>query len=87
MRPLDAVLVTAPDCHLCGHGQDVLRALEMEYALRIREIDWESEEGRARVVEDAVAFPPALYLDGELAGYGRLSERRLRRRLDERASS
>ena len=85
MSAIEAVLITTGECHLCDHAHRVLDALDGEYAFRLREVDWESEQGQALVVPDGVAFPPALYVDGELVAYGRLSERSLRRRLAGRA--
>lgn len=84
MSRIETLLVSAADCHLCEHAHRVLHVLEDSYPIRVREIDWESEEGQAVVARDGVAFPPALYIDSELVGYGRLSERRLRRLLDAR---
>ena len=46
----------------------------------INEIAWESPEADV-VRRDGVPFPPALYADDELLGYGRISERGVRRRL------
>ena len=47
----------------------------------VREVSWQSDEGAALVRRDGVPFPPALYVEGALAGYGRLSERAVRRKL------
>jgi glutaredoxin len=74
-------LVTTADCHLCEHARRVLDRLRVEFRFDIEEIDWESSEGQALVVKDAVVFPPALYLNGRLAAFGRLSEGQVRRTL------
>lgn len=87
MSPVETLLVSATDCHLCDHAHGVLHALEGTYPMRVREIDWESEEGQAMVGRDGVAFPPALYFGSQLVGYGRLSERRLRRLLEARTQA
>jgi Glutaredoxin-like domain (DUF836). len=71
-------LVTTPDCHLCEHARRVLDRLRAEFQFDIVEIDWESAGGQGLVVQDAVLFPPALYLNGRLVAFGRLSEGRLR---------
>jgi hypothetical protein len=71
------VLLTAPDCHLCGHGREVLEELGSEW----REVSTTSAEGQ----RPAVAAPPlrpVLYAtDGSVVAYGRLSLKRLRRQL------
>lgn len=76
MTPL--VYVTTDDCHLCEHGRELLDALGVE----------RSEIGAAspEAAELAAAGIPLSFLpvltDGErVLGYGRLSEKRLRREL------
>lgn len=86
-EPLRATLVTAPDCHLCEHAREVLSRLQGARPLAVAEVAWGSAEGQALVRRDGVPFPPALYIDGTLYGYGRLSEGRLRRLLERRAAS
>jgi len=73
-------LVTATDCHLCDHARSVARRLATDLAININEIPWESREAD-QVRRDGVPFPPALYAGDELLGYGRISERGIRRRL------
>jgi len=73
-------LVTAVDCHLCGHARDVAQRLAAELKVEIVELAWESPEADV-VRRDGVPFPPALYADDELLGYGRISEGGVRRRL------
>lgn len=80
-----ATLVTAPDCHLCEHARQVLTRLGHTWPLVVAEVAWQSAEGLALVRSDGVPFPPALYIDDEFCGYGRLSEGRLRRLLARRA--
>ena len=72
-------LVTTLDCHLCEHARKVLDKLRAEFD--VVEIDWESAGGHGLVVRDAVLFPPALYLNGRLVAFGRLSEGQVRRNL------
>jgi glutaredoxin len=76
-------LVTATDCHLCERARKVLTALSEETPMTVREVAWDAEEGRALVKVAGVPFPPAVYVNGKIAGYGRVSERALRRRLAE----
>lgn len=83
--PLRLTLVTAPGCHLCDHARRVLARLGDSWPVVVEELSWHSPEGLALVRRDGVPFPPALYVAGELYGYGRLSEARLRRELARRA--
>ena len=82
-RPV--TLITAVDCHLCEHAREVLASIAGQIALSVTEVPWDSDDGRSLVSRDGVAFPPAVYVDGSLAGYGRISERALRKRLNEPA--
>jgi hypothetical protein len=73
--------LTSPDCGLCVEGRTLLERLAAEFDLVVIELPWDSPSGRALVDGSGAFFPPALFLEGSLLGYGRLSERRLRRRL------
>ena len=73
-------LVTAVDCHLCGHARGVAQRLAAELKVEIRELAWDSPEADV-VRRDGVPFPPALYAGDQLVGYGRISEGGVRRRL------
>ena len=76
------VLVTAPDCHLCAHARDVLERLGAETPLAVREVDAGSEEAQALAARGIpLAFLPVVWDGARVLGYGRLSERRLRREL------
>lgn len=79
MSPL--ILLTAPDCHLCGHGREVLDELGLAW----REVSTESEEGR-RLAAAAPPMRPVLYgPGGRVLGYGRLSLKKLRKQLNHAA--
>jgi glutaredoxin len=80
-------LLTRRDCALCDHAKQVLTTLGDEFPLEVRELDLATSEGRALGVTTGMAFPPALLIDGEPVGFGRLSERRLRRELTRRAGA
>ena len=82
---ITSTLISAADCHLCGHARQVLERVRSDHPILIREIDWQSAEGSSLVGRDGVPFPPAFYLGDSCLGYGRLSERALRRRLKETA--
>lgn len=74
-------LLTTSGCHFCVHARDVLERLSAEFPIRVREVDLESVEGAAALRRWRVPFPPIVLVDGELFGYGRISERKLRRSL------
>ena len=77
-------LLTQADCGLCEHAKKVLARVGTEYPLQVTELSLSSERGRALATRAGVMFAPGILLDGTPFGYGRLSERRLRRALTER---
>lgn len=85
MTAIDAVYVTAERCHFCEQGRTVLDELAARHPMRVREVALTSPEGRSLAAHWRVPYPPILILDGDLAGYGRLSARGLERALAARA--
>lgn len=72
------VYITGPDCHLCEHGREVLDALEVER----REISRDSDEAGTLAGRGIpLSFLPVLTDGTRVIGYGRLSEKRLRKEL------
>jgi hypothetical protein len=84
MTEFDVVYVTTDRCHFCERGRAVLADLADRYPLRIREVELASPEGFTIASRWQVPYPPIVLVDGELAGYGRLSERSLDRFLTTR---
>lgn len=80
-----ALLLTQEQCAFCRHAKEVLARLEGEFPLSVSELDIASVEGRELAERAGMLFPPGLYLDGEPFGYGRISERKLRRELQRRS--
>jgi hypothetical protein len=81
---VEAVLVTAPRCHLCEEAKTLLAELEDSYPLRVRQVELASKEGLALSRRFSMGFPPLLLIDGERFGHGRISRRKLVRHLDQR---
>lgn len=74
-------LLTQPSCALCDHAKEVLDRLTGEFDITVRELALATPEGQRLAVASGLAFPPAVLVDGQPFAFGRLSERRLRRRL------
>ncbi len=83
---VEVTLLTRGACGLCDHAKQVLARLAGEFPLTVREVDLTTPEGQAMGARAGMAFPPAVFIDGEPFGFGRLSERRLRRELSRRLS-
>jgi glutaredoxin len=82
MNPVRVTLLTQPDCALCDHAKTVLARVGHDHPLQVEEIALDSEHGRAMAADAGVLFAPGLFLNGRPFGYGRLSERKLRKALD-----
>ena len=79
-------LLTQPDCVLCEHAKRVLARVGADHPIEVTELDLASEQGRALAARAGVHFAPGLLVDGRPFGYGRISERRLRRNLQRLAA-
>ena len=79
--PAQVTLLTQPDCSLCDQAKTVLARLEQERLVTVVEADLTSPHGRDLAVRHGVLFAPGVLLDGQPFSYGRLSEKKLRRRL------
>lgn len=79
--PVDVTLLVQPDCSLCDHAKQVLARVAVDHPLTVRELPLDTEEGRAMAERGGVLFAPGIFVDGAPFGFGRLSEKRLRRTL------
>jgi hypothetical protein len=80
--PLEAIVVTAPACHLCEDALDVLGDAAPDVV--VRAVDIRSDEGRALAERHHPALTPLVLLDGEPFSVGRLPRGKLRRLLASR---
>jgi glutaredoxin len=78
------LLLTAKDCHFCEQGRDTLHKLGREFPLDVEEVALDSERGQKLAAGFGVFFPPGLFLDGSYVGFGRVSERKLKKLLQQR---
>ncbi len=81
------VLLSQADCHLCDRAHEVLQRLSQEYAVELMTVDLGSPAGEELAAQHQLAFPPGVIIDGEPFSYGRLSERRIRKELNRRATA
>jgi hypothetical protein len=83
----EIVLLTQPACDLCDHAEDILHRLAPEYDLQVRELSFDSSEGRMLANRHLLLFAPGVLVDGAPFSHGRLSERKLRRELSRRMTT
>lgn len=81
------LILTAEDCHFCEQGKETLHKLAHDFPLEVEEVSLESNRGRDLAERFGVMFAPGLFVDGECVGFGRVSERKLRKLLQRRAAS
>lgn len=77
-------LLTTSDCHLCAHARSVLARVAVDHPLQVDEVRLDSTEGQVIATRIGMLFAPGILLDGEPFGFGRLSERKLRKTLARR---
>lgn len=82
-RTVEALLLTQRECKFCAQARAVLTELSTEYPLRVSELDLDSARGRELAGHAGILFPPGIFLNGRAVAFGRPSERRLRRELDD----
>lgn len=82
----EITLLTQRDCGYCEHARMVLARVGADHPVTVTEIDMTDGEGRALAVRAGVMFAPGLLVNGRPFGYGRISERRLRRTLQRLAA-
>lgn len=78
-------MLTQTDCVFCDHAKAVLARVGQEYSLAVNEVSLDAEEGRRLATRHGMLFAPGILLDEQAFGYGRLSERRLRKELARRS--
>jgi hypothetical protein len=85
-RPVEVTLLTQEQCTFCEVAKQILHNVGRDHPLQVREVEMASPEGRRLAAAGGVLFPPGVLLDGRPFSYGRLSERKLRRALQKRAT-
>ena len=83
-QPARITLLVQDNCALCDHAKDVLARVGRDVPLVIDEVDLGSDAGRQLGQRGGVMFAPGVFVDGEMFGFGRLSEKKLRRALERR---
>lgn len=80
-------LLTQADCAFCDHAKQVLDRVGREHPLGVEEISLETPRGRELALRHGVLFAPGVLLDDQAFGYGRLSEKKLRKALARRRAT
>lgn len=86
MASVEITLLVQPACGLCDHAKAVLARVGADHPITVREVDLTGDEGRVLAERSGVLFAPGIFVDGAPFGFGRLSEKRLRKALDARGA-
>lgn len=74
-------LLTQENCTWCEQAKNTLQDISAIHPLVIEDVELTSTRGRELALRHGVVFAPGILLDGQLFSFGRLSEKKLRRRL------
>lgn len=83
--PARVTLLVQENCALCEHAKDVLARVSADFPLQTEEFDLGTDHGRQLARRGGVMFAPGVFVDDTMFGFGRLSEKKLRRALQRRA--
>jgi glutaredoxin len=73
------VMVTKLGCIPCTRIKRILGELNVELPeMRVREVDFTSDEGMALAVKNSILYPPAVFIDGLLFAKGKILEEPLK---------
>lgn len=81
--PLPVLLLTTQNCGFCDLAKQMLDRLSAEYPLSIATLSLDTPAGQELAEKNGILFPPGLFIDGKAFSYGRPSERKLRRAIEE----
>jgi len=79
---INVTVLTQPSCAYCDQAKEILSRLAPDYSLDINEIGLLTEDGRKLAVANGVMFAPGILIDGKFFSFGRLSEKKLKSKLD-----
>lgn len=78
---MNVLLLTQEGCAACERTRALFDRLGADYPLSITVLDLKEPEAQLMAQRADILFPPGIFLDGEAIGYGRMSERKLRREI------
>ncbi|MBW3606338.1 MAG: glutaredoxin [Actinobacteria bacterium] len=84
---MEIVLLSQDHCKWCDDAKAILERITPAYPASFVVVDLDSAAGRELAARGGVLFPPGLFIDGDLFSYGRLSQRKLARELDQQLSN
>ncbi len=84
MSAVSILILTQPECAFCDAAKAMFERLSREYPLLVSMVALGSTEGAYVAQRSGVLFPPGIFIDGKPFSYGRPSERKIRRAIEQR---
>jgi glutaredoxin len=81
---LSVLILTQENCGFCDAAKTMLERLSREYPLTVSTLPLESAAGQELAVKGGILFPPGIFIDEKPCCYGRPSEARLRREIEQK---
>jgi len=71
-------VLTSEGCTPCLRVKRIIKELQVEIGnVAVEEIDFASPTGSKMAIENNVAYPPAVFVDGKLVAKGKIHEEQL----------
>src|SRR6266852_3580977 len=84
MSTVSIHILTQPECAFCDAAKAIFERLSRDYPLSVSTVAIDSPEGASLAQRGGVMFPPGIFIDGKPFSYGRPSERKIRREIEQR---
>lgn len=75
-------VLTQTSCTYCDKAKEILDRLALDFSFNLSEISLETDEGKRLAIKNGVMFAPGILIDGDLFSFGRLSEKKLKSKLE-----
>jgi len=84
MSTVSIRILTQPECAFCDAAKVIFERLSRDYPLSVSTVTIDSPDGASLAQRGGVMFPPGIFIDGKPFSYGRPSERKIRREIEQR---
>lgn len=84
---MEVTVLSQDNCSYCDQAQEILGRLAAEYPLTVTTVDLAQPEGQALAERAGMFFTPGIFIDGEAFSFGRASEKKLRREIEQRLAT
>ncbi len=83
-RLIEILILTRENCGYCEDALKIIQAYQPAKCFHIQTCSIDSPEGMELVLKNRILFPPGIFINGALFSYGRFSQRKFERFLQEK---